>query len=257
MIAKFFDENWKKPEIIIYDLICVNKFLVRSNFDNELKIKIKNIMNNLYKSKNFTMDCIKYYTGCNLCYLFNKTLRDIGKNYDGMSHFVGPFDYALFKYLRDNPQKGLYQNITLFRDVTMNILDLYLYYLSLNDVICLASFTSTTILENLNFQSTFSAKLINNTKPSDIHVKMIFRYKYYFGNVSPGVFIGNDSVYSGEKEAILFPFTMAKISEIKYLEGNFFKIYFDIVNKNKIMEFQLKSKNKFYLDKFNNKIMFL
>ena len=257
MIAKFFDENWKKPEIIMYDLICVNKFLERSNFDNELKIKIRNIMNNLYKSKNFTMDCIKYYTGCNLCYLFNKTLRDIGKNYDGMSHFVGPFDYALFKYLRDNPQKGLYQNITLFRDVTMSILDLYLYYLSLNDVIRLASFTSTTILENLNFQSTLSAKLINNSKSSDIHVKMIFRYKYYAVNVSPGVFIGNDSVYSGEKEVILFPFTMAKISEIKYLEGNFFKIYFDIVNKNKIMEFQLNRKNKFYLDKFNNKIVFL
>ena len=146
-------------------------------------------MNKLYKSKNFTLDCIKYYTEGNLCYLFNKTLRDIGKNYDGMSHFVGPFDYTLFKYLRDNPSKGLDKSITLLRDVNMNILDLYLYYLSLNDVICLTYFTSTTTLKDLNFKNTDYSKIINNSMPTDMHVKMIFIYKYYYGNVSPGVFI--------------------------------------------------------------------
>ena len=85
-------------------------------------------------------------------------MRVIGKNNDGKS---GPFDNALFKYLRDNLQKGIYQNIILFRDV---MIDLYLYYLSLNDVIYLASFAYTTILENIIFQSTFSAILINNSK---------------------------------------------------------------------------------------------
>ena len=58
---------------------------------------------------------------------------------------------------------------------------------------------------------------------------MIFRYKYYFGNITPGVFIRKDSVYSGEKEIIT-------------------KIYFDIVNKNTIMEFQLNINNNYYLD---------
>ena len=256
MIAKFFNENWSKPQINIYDVISVNKFLERSNFDNALKLKISQIMKDLFKSKNFTLDCLKYYTGNNLCYLFNKTLRDIGKNYDGMSHFIGPFDYALFKYLKDNPDKGLNKNLTLYRDVKMSILDLYLYFLSLSDVICLASFTSTTILKNLNFESTYNAKIINNSKSSDIHVKMIFKYKYFFGNISPGIFIKNESIYSYEEEVILFPFTMVKICKIEKISRNYYNIYFEIVNKNKIMEFELNKKNKFYLDKVNNKIVF-
>ena len=207
MIASFFDENWSKPQFNLYNKCLVSKFLERSNFDIKLKIKINEIMDKLINSKNFTLDCIKYYTGENLCYIFNKTLRDIGKNYDGMSHFVGPFDYALFKFLHDNPSKGLYKNITLYRDVNMNILDSYLYYLSLNDVICLASFTSTSVLKDLNFQSTNNAKLVNNSKNNDLHIKMIFKYKYFYGNVSPGICIQDESSYSYEEEVILFPFT--------------------------------------------------
>ena len=51
-----------------------------------------------------------------------------------MSYFVGPCDYALYKYLYNHPNKGIYQDITLFRDVKMSILDLYSYALSQNDV---------------------------------------------------------------------------------------------------------------------------
>ena len=258
MIAKFFgDYNyWPDPKINPYDVQCVNKFLKRSNFDDNLKIKISNIMKSLCVSKNFTLDCIKYYTGENLCYLFNKTLRDIGKNYDGMSHFVGPFDYALFYYLMCYPSKGLRKNINLYRDVTMPNFDLYLYYLSLNDVICLPSFTSTTFSKDLNFESTDSSKIINNCKPTDIHVKMIFSYKYEKGNISPGIFIKDESVYSGEEEVILFPFTMVKITRLKVIDNKNVNIYFDIINKNRIIEIELKKKARFYLDKVNNKIIF-
>ena len=213
-------------------------------------------MNNLYYSKNFTLDCIKLYTGENLCYLFNKTLRDIGKNYDGMSHFVGPFDYALFNYLRLNPKKGLNESINLYRDVPMNIFDLYLYYLSLNDVICLTSFTSTTLLKDLNFEATSNSQKINNTQPTDTLVKMIFRYKYEYGNVSPGILIKEESTISTEEEVVLFPFTLVKISEMYFIDDNHAKIYFDIVNRKKILEIELKKNNRFYLDKANNKIIF-
>ena len=155
IISYFFNEHWAEPKFTSNDKNLVSEFLKRSNFEPFLKQKINEIMNKLLYSKNFTLDCIKYYTSENLCYIFNKTLRDIGKNYDGMSHFVGPFYYALFKFLHDNPQKGLNKSVTLYRDVQMNIFDFYLYHLSLNDNICFISFTSTTILKNLNFKSTF------------------------------------------------------------------------------------------------------
>ena len=176
-----------------------------------------------------------------------------------MSHFVGPFYYALFKYILDNPNKGLNQSITLFRDVQMNIFDFYLYYLSLNDVICLPSFTSTTVLNNLNFQNTWNAKIVNNSKSSDLHIKMIFNYHYAYGNVSPGIFIKEDSMYSHEEEVLLFPFTFAKITNIVYNKGTIndkHEIYFDIVNRNKIMEFELLKNRNFYLNIKNNKIIF-
>jgi hypothetical protein len=259
IIAKFFKQNWLSPELIVWDRILIAKFLEKSNFPFYLKSKILEIMDKLLKSKNFTRDCIRYYTSENLCYIFNKTLRDIGKNYDGMSHFVGPFNYALFKYLHDNPNKGLNHNITLFRDVQMSILDFYLYYLSLDDVICLPSFTSTTVLKNLNFENTWNAKIVNNSKSSDIHIKMIFNYYYAKGNVSPGIFIRDESMYSNEEEVILFPFTFVKISNIKYNKGTIndkHEIYFDIVNRNRIMEFELLKNRNFYINFKNNKIIF-
>jgi len=259
IIAKFFNENWLSPQFIARDRILVTKFLGKSNFPLNLKKKILEIMDKLLKSNNFTRDCIRYYTSENLCYIFNKTLRDIGKNFDGMSHFVGPFDYALFKYLHDNPNKGLTYNITLFRDVQMSIFDFYLYYLSLNDIICLPSFTSTTVLKNLNFKNTFNAKIVNNSKNSDFHIKMIFKYYYDYGNVSPGIFIRDESKYSNEEEVLLFPFTFVKITNIVYNKGtinNKHEIYFDIVNRNRIMEFELLKNRNFYLSIKNNKIIF-
>ena len=82
-------------------------FLDRSSFPDNTKYNIYNIIKNLLNSKNFVYDCIKYYNGEELWYIFNKTLRDIGKNFDGMAHFIGPFNYALYKYLYDHPNKGI------------------------------------------------------------------------------------------------------------------------------------------------------
>lgn len=258
IISYFFNEQWAEPKFTSNDKNLVSEFLKRSNFEPFLKQKINEIMNKLLYSKNFTLDCIKYYTSENLCYIFNKTLRDIGKNYDGMSHFVGPFYYALFKFLHDNPQKGLNKSVTLYRDVQMNIFDFYLYHLSLNDIICFISFTSTTILKNLNFKSTYNSKLVNNSKSTDLFVKMIIRYNYEYGNISPGIYIKDESSISKEEEVILFPFTFYKISKIEERKGTINDkhiIYLDIINKNKIFEFELKKGKKLNIKAINNKII--
>ena len=177
MLCKFFKRDWSNPCLTMENLNAVSIFLERANFEYNMKYKIALIMKNLYYSKNFTLYCIYYYTGDDLCYIFNKTLRDIGKNFDGMSHFIGPFDYALHKYLRDYPSKGIYCNKILYRDAKMNYLDLCSYCLSENDVICYPSFTSTTTKKNLNFESTANAKTVNKTLDDAIHVKMIFYYQ--------------------------------------------------------------------------------
>ena len=107
MISRFFKDNWANPSLTEGDVKAVIAYLNRTNFNINMKNKIISILYKLCHSKNFTLDCIRYYTGEDLCYIFNKTLRDIGKNFDGMSHFVGPFNYALYKFLKDNPNKGI------------------------------------------------------------------------------------------------------------------------------------------------------
>ena len=98
MINRFFKDNWANLFLIEGEVKAVIIYLSRTNFDVNMKNKIITILYNLYLSKNFTLDCIRYYTGENLCYIFNKTLRDIGKNFDGMPHFIGPFNYVLYKF---------------------------------------------------------------------------------------------------------------------------------------------------------------
>ena len=79
IISYFFNEQWAEPKFTSNDKNLVSELLKRSNFEPFLKQKINEIMNKLLYSKNFTLDCIKYYTSENLCYISNKTLRDIGK----------------------------------------------------------------------------------------------------------------------------------------------------------------------------------
>jgi hypothetical protein len=254
MISRFFKDNWSNPCLTVDDINSVILYLNRTNYEIDMKNKIIAIMKNLYYSKNFALDCIRYYTGENLCYIFNKTLRDIGKNFDGMSHFVGPFTYALYKYLKDNPYKGIWQNITLYRDVKMKMLDLYLYYLSLNDVICLPSFTSTTVLRDLNFKSTSNAQKVNKTSTNDLPVKMIFNYTYRKGDISPGIIVMNESQVSTEKEVLLFPFTFVRISSIKTM-GRGATITFDIIKRNTIIEYELRRGCRIDLDQYNNRLI--
>ena len=44
-----------------------------------------------------------------------------------MTHFIGPFYYGLFDYALNNPNKALKNKNTLYRDITMDRLDLYFY----------------------------------------------------------------------------------------------------------------------------------
>ena len=255
MLSKFFKRDWSKPGLTINDVNAAILFLKRANFDYNMKNKIAEIIQNLYYSKNFTLDCIKYYTKENLCYIFNKTLRDIGKNFDGMSHFIGPFNYALYKFLRDYPSKGIYCNKILYRDLNMSLFDLMSYYLSVNDVICFPSFTSTTTLKNLNFQATKNAKIINNTSKNDFPVKMIFYYRYRNGDISPGVSIRNESYISTEEEVILFPFTFVRINKIEMTAQRKVIIHLDIINRNKIIEFEFQKGCRIDLDQKNNRLI--
>ena len=136
ILAYFFEfsiNNFSNDYFLI-----AKTFINRSVLEIELKQKILYIMEDLinYKgNKEFPERCIHYYTGENLCYVFNKALRNFDKFYVEMAYFIGPFYYGLFEYALDNPQKALINKAILYRDLTMERLDLYFYQFCENDII--------------------------------------------------------------------------------------------------------------------------
>ena len=99
-----------------------------------------------------------------------------------------------------------------------------------------------------------------------IVIKMQFQYNHKKGNISPGIIIENKKTKDGtflsnnpeENEVILFPFTFAKIRDIKteIKKGvNINTINFEIVNRTSYIEYTLKNdfENRLFLSKLEKK----
>jgi hypothetical protein len=211
------------------------------------------------ESKNsFPKKCIEYYTVEDLCYVFNRALRN-EKFYHEMAYFIGPFYYGIFIYSLGNPEKQLKdEKKILYRDIKMSRLDLYSYQFCENDIICFPSFTSTTFDENLNFVPGLNANKINNEEIEEkSHVKMIITYIPQ-GDCEPqGVDI-SDIAQFDEKEILLFPFTFLNIDKVEIHSGkenDKHLIFMTIINKGDVLEFGLKKKYAFKLIEHGTKII--
>jgi hypothetical protein len=235
------------------------KFINESTETTETKNKIINIMERLTLSKNFPVDCIKYYTGENLCYIFNKALRNFEKNYVEMAYFIGPFYFGIFRYALMHPEKQLNEKRILYRDINIDRLDLYSYQFCEKDIICFPSFTSTTLKSNLNFIPSPNANLINNDQIEEKgYAKMLITYDPK-GKCEPqGLDISDESEFSDEKEVLLFPFTFLKIDKVEMHSGkenDKHIIYLTIINKGDIIEFGLNKKFAFKLVENGTKLI--
>ena len=195
-------------------------------------------------SEDFPEKCVEYYTGDDLCYIFNRALRNFEKFYVEMAYFIGPFYYGIYRYALKHYEKQLKIKTILYRDITMYRLDLYSYQFCENDIICFPSFTSTTLNEKLNFIPSEIANKINN---SDIeeksYVKMIIRYNPQCFCKPQGIDISDKSKFKIEKEILLFPFTFLKIDKVEIHSGkenDRHLIFMTIINKGDALEFGLK-----------------
>ena len=224
--------------------------VIQSKYKQELIQKFESLVN----KRNFVELAIRLYTKESyFCYIFNRTMRNFDKGLISLAYFMGPFLYALNKYVKENPHLGFNKNMTLYRKIICSELDYYLYKINLHHIICFPSITSTSI-EKIIFNPTGKNKEINGLAGNSqtlYKITMIFNYKHELGNISPGILIlnnkGKDNKYLSnhyhtEKEAMLFPFTFAKITQIKELiDGyNELEIYFDIINRKEYIEYTLK-----------------
>ena len=124
-----------------------------------------------------------------------------------MAYFLCHFYFGLFRYSLLNPEKQLNEKTVLYKDITIDRLDLYSYQFCENDIIWFTSFTSTTLKKNLDFQPTGNANLINTEQINEKgYVKMIITYDPKGKCESPGLDVSEESSFSDEKEVLLFSF---------------------------------------------------
>ena len=257
ILADFFEKKIYGFSDYYYQI--AKEFIMKATLETEVKEKIIEIMKKLINCDEFGKECIKYYTGENLCYVFNKALRNFEKYYVEMAHFIGPFYYGIFKYSLDNPKKQLKEKKILYRDITMDRLDLYSYQFCENDIICFPSFTSTTLDEKLNFIPSDNAVKINNEQIEEkSYVKMIINYKPEGKCIHQGLDISDESQISDEKEILLFPFTFLRIDKVEIHSGkenDKHYIYMTIINKGDLLENILNENFAFKLIENGTKII--
>jgi hypothetical protein len=258
VIAHFFepDNDGFPPEYLNEAL----KFFKNTIIEWEIKEKVIKIMEDLSKcKKDFPEKCIKYYTGENLCYIINKMLRNFDNYYVELMHFIGPLYYGIFQYALKHENKQLKVQSTLYREVTMDRLDLYSYQFCEQDIICFPSFTSTTLDNNLKFQPSDNSKKINNDQIEEkSQVKMIIQYNPYGYCEPQGLDISKESEYPTEKEILLFPFTFLRINKVEIHTGKKedpHLIFLTIINKGDILEYGLKKNYAFKLIEYETKIV--
>jgi len=113
--------------------------------------------------------------------------------------------------------------------------------------------------KNLKFKSTNISKKINNDKNEEkSYIKMIISYNPKGKCVPQGLDVSNESIYSHEKEILLFPFTFLKIDKVEINTGtqnDKHYIYMTIINKGDILEYGLNKNYSFKLVENGTKIV--
>ena len=228
-----------------------NNYSKMRQFINNLELSYKDksdLLNNLEEIKNknnFVESSIRVYTRESIfCYLFNKMMRNAGKDLLSLVYYMGPFLYGLNKYVRENPIPFAFnKDLTLYRNIQLSKLDFYSYLINLNHIIFFTSLISTSLIY-LKFNKI--NKFNNNNL---IRLSMIIEYKHKPGNISPGIIVSNnkgieDKLYlsnTNEEEVILFPFTFFKIKKIQKLyEDNLYAMNLEIINRQSYIEYTLK-----------------
>ena len=236
-LPKFIEKNYCK---IIESLAVIREESLIEKFKNLVCQKDNDI---------FVENSIKAYTDeSKFCYLFNRMMRNFETGIISFAYYMGPLLYGLNKYVKEHSSLSMSTDMTLYRTIKCSILDFYLYKLNLGHIICFPSLTSTSTKEGEFIPTNLAKSTNNNNYDETIEIKLIFYYKYQQGNISPGIVIKDNKNSNGgylsscpfENEVILFPFTFARIKEIKNNLSNKV-IYLEIINRKNYLEYTLKN----------------
>ena len=243
--AHFFgdiDNKFEKPKYLYENHTKVINCLKKIDIDIEELCKQFEGLYDLDNNNKFIERSIREYTDeSNFCYLLNKMMRNFESGLISLSYYMGPFLYGLNKYVKENPDYAMLNNMTLYRYLNCSKLDFYLYKINKGHIICFPAITSTSSKDG-SFTPTGKG---SNYSDEMITLKLIIKYHYESGNKSPGIIIENKkgvytkeylSYFPSENEVILFPFTFFRINDIS---GS--NVYLEIINRKNYIEYTLKN----------------
>ena len=188
--------------------------LILDNKDKE-KTKIESLLETLQKFNGINDnedDIITLYTReCNSFYQdFNRWLNTLDPlAIQKTSWFIARVIYRLNEY-SEKEGKGVKKDITLYRGIKMNLIDLLYYEREKDKLICYPSFTSTTPL--LQTAIGFS---INNKTQYQYATIVTINYKYNKDFIPTAVDVSEISVFKSEKECLFLPYSFFKIKKVE------------------------------------------
>ena len=202
-------------------------------YDNTPKAKRESLLNVLKVFEDLDKNNIKNFENIIHIYTkslfsfyqdFNKWLRELDElAYDKIGYFIAGLMYSLNSYGEER-NKGVKNNLILYRGLSLNYIDLSFYEMYLNKVIILPSFTSTT---------TNKSTAINFMGYGD-NYSVLYKINYNFKNGwYPCAFdISSISEFSSESERLFQPFSFFKITKV------------DIDTNNKKAEIEMENVGK-------------
>ena len=246
ILSFFFREDLSELKYRLDYKNIMFKFIeLNSGCDSEQKQELKNIIDNIYNSNEPLKDFLEFYTDENkYIYIFNRIMRKIEKGLSRLSFLIGPMYYSMVRLVKkERKDLNLNKSITLYRNIVINEYDLNIYYMAQDNIICFSSFTSTS-KTNSEFETTKTAKEVNNFIGNAIKLQMILKYKHNSDNAPIGMILANFSVNPHENEVLLFPFTFIKVNRLKKVDETYYELSCDIINKKSVLEFGLKNGKK-------------
>lgn len=254
ILSFFFIDDYKPLNFSKDYLVKVFNFIDKETDDTDYddenkKLNLKMKLRKLVDSENFLKDSLEFYTNeSNFIYILNKVIRNIERGATRLSFLIGPMYYNMIRYLTiENPSLKLTEDATLYRNIDIKDYDLNLYSMAEGTIICFPSFTSTSYTNE--FIPTANALETNHIGNNDkIRLEMVIYYKHDFKNAPQGMILKDFSVNQSEQEVLLFPFTFFRVGTLEEVNKNFYRLYLTIINRNDILEFELKKGKRVILN---------
>ncbi len=230
---------------------------VYGNNKDDIIVKIYNFSDSLKNCNSCQEFIFNYLKDDDLAISLNKLLNKKEKSdFDSISYFVGDLMYKIVQY-GSEMRKGLTNEITLYKGMQLNIIDLFEFIKNEKLFIAFPYFMMLTSKKEL--AEVNSKRNLNLIQRKDKNIfSVILNIKYLHGDeYKPSIFDLIDLLpYPDEEEFIVLPFTFFYIEKIK-IDEKYMNVDIDmnVIGKSEILEEKIKLGQRIMYEKERHRMI--